>query len=189
MSTQIAFLRGVNVGAKNRIRMEDLRAALEAVGFSRVETYIQSGNALFDSSAPAEENASAVARVLSEGFGVKAGVIVRTAEELYTLICALPFSEGAIARAKAANPDVECLYAFFFSSPLAAEAQERLLSLASENERLAFIKRDAYLLLDGSIRLSKLAAALQNTAFGGTARNQKTLLALAELARKRENRS
>ncbi len=45
----IALLRGVNVGGKNKIKMAELRCALEAIGFSRVQTYIQSGNILFES--------------------------------------------------------------------------------------------------------------------------------------------
>ena len=185
MTVQIALLRGVNVGAENRIRMEELRAALEAAGLARVETYIQSGNVLFDSPAPAEENARAIARVLSDGFGIYTNVIVRTAEELFALLGALPFGSEEIDRAQTAHPDVECLYAFFFPSALADETKERFLRLASGSERLAFIGTDAYLLLDGSIRLSKLAAALQKPVLGGTARSQKTLLALADLAWRR----
>src|SRR5262245_55492488 len=45
-----AFLRGINVGTTKRVKMEDLRRVISELGFSRVETYIQSGNIFFDSS-------------------------------------------------------------------------------------------------------------------------------------------
>jgi len=140
---------------------------------------------LFDSSAVPEDNALDIARVLSEGFGIYTNVIVRTAEELFALLGALPLCSEEFDRAQTAHSDVECLYAFFFPSALADETKERFLRLASGSERLAFIGTDAYLLLDGSIRLSKLAAALQKPVLGGTARSQKTLLALADLAWRR----
>ena len=45
----LALLRGVNVGGKNILRMPDLRCVLEGLGCTRVTTYIQSGNVVFDS--------------------------------------------------------------------------------------------------------------------------------------------
>lgn len=189
MSTQIALLRGVNVGGKNRVRMEELRAALEAAGFSRVETVIQSGNVLFDSAASGEENARAVAALLVGRFGVDTSAVVRTPAELYALLDALPFTGEEITRAQTASPDVEHVYVFLFPSELPPETRERLLRLAGDGERLAFAGRDAYVLLDGGIRLSRLAAALQNPKLGGTARNLKTLQAIAAYAKRRGERA
>ena len=48
MTVYVALLRGVNVGSKNRIKMADLQQALEAAGLGNVETYIQSGNLIFE---------------------------------------------------------------------------------------------------------------------------------------------
>ena len=45
---RIVLLRGLNVGRANRMTMVELRAALEAVGCTRVRTYLQSGNAVVD---------------------------------------------------------------------------------------------------------------------------------------------
>ena len=61
--------------------------------------------------------------------------------------------------------------------------------MASGGERLVFAGQNAYVLLGGSIRLSKLAAALQNPKLGATARNLKTLQAIAVLAKRREERA
>jgi len=48
--TYIALLRGINVGGNNRVSMAELRTCFEALGFTNVRTYINSGNVIFDSS-------------------------------------------------------------------------------------------------------------------------------------------
>ena len=47
MSTYVAMLRGINVGGKHRLPMDDLRAMFEEAGCADVRTYIQSGNVVF----------------------------------------------------------------------------------------------------------------------------------------------
>jgi uncharacterized protein (DUF1697 family) len=49
MNTYIIFLRGINVGGKNKIPMADLRKCLDELGFSNVSTYIASGNVILKS--------------------------------------------------------------------------------------------------------------------------------------------
>ena len=49
MNQYLVLLRGINVGGKNIIKMADLKASFEEMGFSSVVTYIQSGNVLFQS--------------------------------------------------------------------------------------------------------------------------------------------
>lgn len=44
----ILLLRGINVGGKNKVSMKDLTASLEDLGYQHVVTYINSGNAIFD---------------------------------------------------------------------------------------------------------------------------------------------
>jgi len=50
MIKYFAFLRAINVGGKNLIKMEDLKKIFESLGFKNVRTYIQSGNVIFESS-------------------------------------------------------------------------------------------------------------------------------------------
>lgn len=52
MVTYIALLRGINVGGKNKVKMEALRQMCEQLGLNHVQTYIQSGNVLFQSNEP-----------------------------------------------------------------------------------------------------------------------------------------
>lgn len=44
----ILLLRGINVGGKNKVSMNDLTASLEDLGYQNVVTYINSGNVIFD---------------------------------------------------------------------------------------------------------------------------------------------
>ncbi len=51
----VGLLRGVNVGGNNRLKMADLRAAVESLGHTDVETYLQSGNVVFTTSRPGSQ--------------------------------------------------------------------------------------------------------------------------------------
>jgi len=44
MAVYISLIRGINVGGHKLVKMDQLRAALEKLGFQKVQTYIQSGN-------------------------------------------------------------------------------------------------------------------------------------------------
>ncbi|AOW19720.1 DUF1697 domain-containing protein [Urechidicola croceus] len=49
MNSYIALLRGINVSGKKKIKMSDLKEFLLNDGFIDVQTYIQSGNVIFNS--------------------------------------------------------------------------------------------------------------------------------------------
>ena len=49
MNTYVAFLRGINVGGKNKLNMNDLVQLFENLSFKNIKTYIQSGNVIFQS--------------------------------------------------------------------------------------------------------------------------------------------
>ena len=86
MPIYIALLRGVNVGGNKVIPMAALRAAMTASGFGRVETYVQSGNVVFETSVkPVSELVQTIADTLQSGFGFPVPVMLRTARELAAL--------------------------------------------------------------------------------------------------------
>jgi uncharacterized protein (DUF1697 family) len=62
MPTYIVLLRAVNVGGTGKLPMAAFRKLIDGLGYRNVETYIQSGNAVFD----APESATTVARALSQ---------------------------------------------------------------------------------------------------------------------------
>ena len=49
MALYLALLRGINVSGKKIIKMEDLRKLMENAGYTKIKTYIQSGNVVFES--------------------------------------------------------------------------------------------------------------------------------------------
>src|SRR5688572_9361209 len=92
MTTWLALLRAVNVGGKNKVPMAGLRAALEAAGFERVRTYIQSGNIIFDTP---EQDRDKVSRQISDliekEFGVTSPAVIVRRDELAAAIAGNPF--------------------------------------------------------------------------------------------------
>src|ERR1700688_4660786 len=92
MTTYIALLRAVNVGGTGKLPMADLKALCAELRFSRIETYIASGNLVFDSDrSPAKVQAELEKRLLA--YAAKAiGVFVRTAAEMRTILKRNPFS-------------------------------------------------------------------------------------------------
>ncbi|MCV6629173.1 MAG: DUF1697 domain-containing protein [Flavobacteriaceae bacterium] len=91
MQNYIVFLRGVNVGGKNKLKMVELRSTLETAGFEGVQTYIQSGNILLKSAFDAVILQQKMEALLESSFGIQASVLVRTPKELGSILEALPF--------------------------------------------------------------------------------------------------
>jgi uncharacterized protein (DUF1697 family) len=60
VGTWVALLRGINLGARNKVAMADLRALIEELGAEDVRTYVQSGNVVFRSALSRAELAKAV---------------------------------------------------------------------------------------------------------------------------------
>ena len=86
MGKYVAFIRGINVGGIV-LKMEDLRTMLEYIGFSRVRTYIQSGNAVFESRESNKRKMEAeIAQEIKNKLDRDIVVIVKTVEELRRIV-------------------------------------------------------------------------------------------------------
>ena len=96
MTTYVALLRGINVGGRNRVAMQDLRKLCERLGLENVRTLIQSGNVVFQSSS---RDASALETRLEQETAKRLGVapafFVRTADEWAALVKKNPFPDEA----------------------------------------------------------------------------------------------
>ena len=90
MSVQIALLRGVNVGGKNKISMAELKAAFREAGFPDATTYINSGNVLFTSNKNAAQLKEICEALIKETFGLAIGVMVISADDLAKALDATP---------------------------------------------------------------------------------------------------
>ncbi len=79
MIKYVAFLRGINVGGKRLIKMEDLRRVVESIGLKSVRTFIASGNVLFET---AQTNRDALTRKIEKklltAFGHDVPVVLQT---------------------------------------------------------------------------------------------------------------
>jgi uncharacterized protein (DUF1697 family) len=184
----VALLRGVNIGAKNRVNMADIKQMCESLGLSRVETYIQSGNVIFESEETEDVLRNSIEKAIKETFGFNAAVILRTAGELERIVRAYPFSEEETAEAESANTEGESRYVSLLARPLPQEAAARLDAYVSERDRYRAIGRDIYLLFSHSIRNSKLAACIDRLNIRSTVRNWRTLKKLCEIAQARDSK-
>ena len=94
MQTYIALLRGINVGGHKKVPMAELREILTKFKLENVQTYIQSGNVIFQSS---ESNKvkleTTIKKLIVDHFGFEIPVLVKTREELKIIFNACPFSE------------------------------------------------------------------------------------------------
>jgi uncharacterized protein (DUF1697 family) len=79
VTTYIALLRAVNVGGTGKLPMQDLQAMCAKLGFTNVQTYIASGNVIFQSRHPEAKVKSALAKTLAAYAGKPVGIFVRTA--------------------------------------------------------------------------------------------------------------
>ena len=89
----------VNVGKAKRVPMAELRALLAGLGYTRVVTLLNSGNAVFQAAggAPAQ-HAAAIAAALAAQLNVEVPVIVKSADELAAIVDQNPIqAEAGIA--------------------------------------------------------------------------------------------
>jgi uncharacterized protein (DUF1697 family) len=91
----LALLRGINVGGKNLVKMDDLREAFEKLGFDDVATYIASGNVLFRAPRQKREKLAArIERALSRRFGADLKVVLLTEANLRAVVADAPRGFG-----------------------------------------------------------------------------------------------
>lgn len=74
----VALLRGINVGGNNRVEMVRLKTVFEELGFSKVKTYINSGNVIFESSSEdLGQMTSLLEEKIEKTFGFSVKVLLR----------------------------------------------------------------------------------------------------------------
>ncbi len=92
MNTFISMLRGINVGAQKRLRMETLREIYKELGFHNIRTYVQSGNVVFEST---EQDQSAlikrIEKQIAQTCGFPVQVFMRQAQDLERILAGNPF--------------------------------------------------------------------------------------------------
>ncbi len=178
MKTYIALFRGINVGGSNLLPMRELVSILEGIGLEGVETYIQSGNAVFRSkSADASRLVARIRAAINAARGFQPELVLLGMDELKQAVESNPFPEAA------AEPNKLHLY-FLGSLPQNPDIAG-LESVRSARERFALVGKVLYLHAPDGMGRSKLAARVEKLlALPATARNWRTVLKLSEMARR-----
>lgn len=169
----IALLRAVNVGGKNTIKMAELRDALTANGLARVQTYIQSGNIVFDSDEHPEVVGSQIENVIETRFGFPVDVIVRTLAEFDDIVLNQPYPKPETTDPADSRPAK--LYVALLREPAGEDALSSLDRYTSDQEHYRVIGREIYLCLQHGAGQSKLAPRMQTLGIPATARNWTTI--------------
>jgi uncharacterized protein (DUF1697 family) len=178
MTTYIALLRGINVSGKYKIKMADLRAELSGLDYQNLQTYIQSGNIVFEApEQTAHELEEAIAARIQEAFGYEVPVLVMPAQELAEIAAQQPFL------AEAEEDGGKVLFTILQKGP----DQERLDQLLEQDygsERFVVNGRTVYLHCPNGYGRAKLNNNFLERKFGvpATTRNWKTVKRLLEIA-------
>lgn len=167
MAAVIALLRAVNVGGTGKLSMAELKAMCVAEGWSKVQTYIASGNVVFETKTSPTRIKAALEARLSTFAGKSVGVIVRTADEMIAVLKANPFPKAAPNRT----------LVIFLDQPPKPDALDNLRHLKDEELRLG--AREIYVHYGDGMRDSRLVIPAAKL---GTARNMNTVAKLAEMA-------
>lgn len=169
MTVYLALLRAVNVGGTGKLLMSDLKSLCCDAGFTGVETYIASGNVVFQSEASASQVKASLETRLLNHTGKPVDVIIRTASEIQDILKANPF------------PDMPPKYTavVFLDEPPPSNALEQVVGL--DGEILWLGKRELFIHYPHGMGRSKLKIP---AAKPGTARNMNTVAKLAEMALK-----
>ena len=169
-SRWIALLRAVNLGARNKVPMAELRRLFEEAGAEDVRTWIQSGNVVFSQSKP---DAAKLEQAIEKELGVKTVVFLRSAAQMKKLAGSHPFGRDTSSSH----------VAFLIEKPRAA-AMRQVAELDIGDNRFELIGSDVALYYPTGFQGATLTTAKLEKILGiqGTARNWRTVEKLAELA-------
>lgn len=168
-----ALLRGINVGGKNKLPMKELAALFTAAGYQNVETYIQSGNVVFEAPAAlAKRLPERIREAIAERFGFHVPLTVRSGGELAKVVAGNPFlAQGAAEKE---------LHVYFLADEPAAAELDAKRSLPDE---FVLQGREIYLRLANGMGRTKLTNAYFDSKLKTvcTARNWATVLHLTAM--------
>jgi uncharacterized protein (DUF1697 family) len=171
----IGLLRGVNVGRGNRIAMADLRAMVEALGYTGVRTFLNSGNVVFATAPGGGPKAAAAIAAGLARYGIATPVFVLTATALQDILAAHPFP--------AIVTDPSRLLIAVFADGAVPPRVAALVERDWGGDRFATVSGAGYLWCASGILDSPLQKAFSRAAGdAATARNWNTMTQLATLA-------
>ena len=175
MPKYIAFLRAINVGG-HTVKMDHLRRLFGALGFAKVETFIASGNVIFDSSSRSTRTLEKkIETHLRETLGYEVATFIRSPAELSAIAGYKPFPAAEL------KADGNVLYIGFLTDEPNEEAQRKVLSLTTAVDDFHIRGRELYWLCRTKIGESEVSGSVLQKALGKatTLRNSTTVKKIA----------
>lgn len=177
MQKYIVLLRGVTPTGKNRVPMAQLRQLLsDDKDFENVQTWIQSGNVILDSKLSPKAVAEKVNQIIRENIGADLKIIVKTPDEIETVLAENPFGEGY---------DISRVFFTLFNQFPDEKLVEALQSQDFGNDKFIFTAHAIYLFIPGSAAETKLNNNFleRKLKIDTTTRNFNTLSKVIELSK------
>ena len=167
----VAFLRAINVGG-HVVKMDRLRSIFESMRFHNVETFIASGNVIFEAAGNADVLERRIEKGLAVALGYEVEVFLRSVDELSAIARHEPF-EGSL--------DDCTVFVVFLKQAPTPSARKQFGALRLDNDGLHIDKREVYWLCRaGRMSDSPVAVPLGKVVGnGGTMRNVTTVRKLA----------
>lgn len=161
----VGFLRGINVGGHRKILMKDLKSTMAQLKFENIQTYIQSGNVVFDAHYREPTVEHLLEKQIKADFGFEVPITLFKKDE---------FIEGISSNPLRSNEQTS--YVVFLKTPPEQIAIDQLMKMNFENDELTINNRFIYLNLSKPFHKSKLNLAFFEKSLGvnATIRNQKT---------------
>ena len=179
MPRYVALLRSVNVAGHGRIAMNELRASFDALGYTGVTTYIQTGNVLFTTGSKSESGiAAAIEQRLAEDFGDSPAVLVRSVPDLLRIGTASPYAKAG------ANPSRH--HVTFLATRPSKAALDALALPQSGRDELVVDGKEVYVHTPDGYAQTKYTGTFLERRLGvvSTTRNWNTVTKLCDLARR-----
>jgi uncharacterized protein (DUF1697 family) len=178
MNKKIAILRGINVGGKRKILMNDLKVLFRDLGFTDIETYIQSGNVIFNSAKELTEIelSDLIENAILKKYEFEVPVIIRKVNQLEQTILDNPFYQKK-------EVDIESLHLTFLKETPTEENRLETEKYEFNPDRFVVKGKDVFIFCAGKYHQSKLTNNFfeNKLKVSSTTRNWKTVLKLLEL--------
>lgn len=135
----VAFLRAINVGGR-WVKMDELRRTFAKAGMKEVETFIASGNVIFESGDDPAELEPHLEAAVQKAFGIRSETFLRTGKELAAVARCTPFREIRVAEL----PKAQGLWVGFMRAAAPAPNRTAVASLGGESQAFRFRGRELY---------------------------------------------
>jgi uncharacterized protein (DUF1697 family) len=180
MTTYISLLRGINVSGQRMIKMEALKQMYSELNFENIQTYIQSGNVIFQNrNSKTRGLEKLITEKILSTFGFEVPVLVKELSEIRDVLRNNPF-------VKERKKDINRLYVTFLSEEPSKENIDKIQGRKYASDEFVIRDKIIYLFCPDGYGKTKLSNTFfeNNLKVAATTRNWKTINKLALMAEK-----